>query len=93
MQEKLRCSEEKITDLTGSLSQRDGSCDTLRISPKQLTCDMPKYHNFWKPVNFADMLKLYKNWILSNPYGYIIYHSLNDSCDHYKWPRNLLNKN
>jgi hypothetical protein len=29
---------------------------SLRISPKRATCDMQKYHNFWGPVNFADML-------------------------------------
>jgi hypothetical protein len=22
--------------------------------------DMPKYHNFWRPVNFADMLEVSK---------------------------------
>ena len=29
----------------------------MRVSLNQGTCDMKKYHNFWRPVNFADMLE------------------------------------
>jgi len=29
----------------------------MRVSPNQGTYDMKKYHNFWRPVNFADMLE------------------------------------
>ena len=29
--------------------------DILRVSPKRQTCDMQKYHNFCRSVNFTDM--------------------------------------
>ena len=48
--------DEFIADIPWRKTKYQATTDLLRISPKRATCDMQKYHNFWGPVNFADML-------------------------------------